>query len=112
MFSPRRNFAPFSGAAMFTTGVCDVAPTGTLAFSPVTPVENQPLLASLMIWGLPTPQKSLFVYAAMTSPLESGRSPFASGKVGWSSFGFPGGPQVKKSETNLAFVVCTVADEP
>ena len=103
MNSPRRYFVPLSGEAILTIGDFDVPVTGTTAWRSLSPVEAQPLLASLMIFGVPSlgSQKSVFVYAATTSPLASGRSPFASGKVGLSSLRMVGSPQVKKSETNF-----------
>ena|SRR2546429_9471325 len=115
MNSPRRYFEPLRGEAILTIGVFGVALfTVWTAWASFSPVDVQPLLASLIIFGVSVPslQNSLSVYAATTSPLASGRSPFASGKVGLSSVRLLGGPQVKKSETNFVFVVCTAADWP
>ena len=110
MNSPRRYFE-LIGEATLTIGDCDVAVTGWTCGSLGLDVD-QPLLASLMIFGAPSPQKSLSVYLAMTSPPPSGRRPFARGNVGLLSIRLLGSPQVKKSETKRVFVVSTVADWP
>src|SRR6266566_9135041 len=114
MNSPRRYLEPLRGEAILTIGVFGVALTVWTAWASVSPVDVQPLLASLMIFGVSVPllQNSLSVYAATTAPLPSGRSPLASGNVGLLSLRLLGSPQVKKSETKRVFVVSTAADWP
>src|SRR5438128_3492615 len=107
MNSPRRYFK-LSGEAILTIGDCDVAVTGWTCGSLGLDVD-QPLLPELMIFGVSVPllQNSWSVYLATTSPLASGRSPFARGNVGLSSVRLFGSPQVKKSETKRALSVFT-----
>src|SRR5947207_7959179 len=113
MNSPRRYFE-LSGEAILTIGDCDDADTGWTACGSLGMDVDQPLLPELRILGVSVPllQNNLSVYLATTSPLPSGRRPFARGNVGLSSVRSLGSPQVKKSETKRVFVVSTAADWP
>src|SRR6266566_212613 len=113
MNSPRRYFE-LIGEATLTIGDCDVAVTGWTARGSLGMDVDQPLLPELRILGVSVPllQNNLSVYLATTSPLPSGRSPFARGNVGLLSLRLLGSPQVKKSETKRVFVVSTAADWP